>query len=118
MKRSKRLLSIVLLLALAVGMIPMFGMTASAAEMCTVTFHNNGHGTLKVESIQIEKGKSLQGSGTLQYRETLMGKADGLQHAGWGKTPSAIAGGDERFNMNSMVECFIIYIIYYLINYY
>ncbi len=104
MKRSKRLLSIALSLALAVGMIPMFGVTASAAEMCTVTFHNNGHGTLKVESIQIEKGKSLQGSGTLQYRETLMGKADGLQHAGWGKTPSAIAGGDEEFNMNSTVE--------------
>ena len=51
MKRSKRLLSIALSLALVVGMIPMFGVTASAAEMCTVTFHNNGHGTLKVESI-------------------------------------------------------------------
>ena len=101
---KKKLLSVLMTLAMVVSMIPAFGVTASAAEMCTVTFHNNGHGTLKVESIQIEKGKSLQGSGLLSYRNTLMGKADGLQHSGWGKTPSAVAGSKDEYNMNTTVE--------------
>ena len=101
---KKTLLSVLITLAIVVSMIPAFGVTVSAAEMCTVTFHNNGHGTLKVESIQIEKGKSLQGSGLLSYRSTLMGKADGLQHSGWGKTASAVAGSKDEYNMNTTVE--------------
>ena len=78
-------------------------MTAGAAEMCTVTFHNNGHGPLKVESVQIEKGKNLNGSGTLYFRDTLMGKADGLEHISWGRTPTATVAGPDHFNMNSAV---------------
>ena len=104
MKTKRKLLSILMTLAMVVSLIPAFGVTASATEMCTVTFHNNGHGTLKVESVQIEKGKSLNGYGTLSYLESLMGKADGLQHAGWGITASAVAGSKNEYNMNSTVE--------------
>ena len=104
MKQKKKLLSILLSLALVVGMVPMFGVTASAAEMCTVTFHNNGHGTLKVESIQVEKGKVVNGSEGVYYQDTLMGKADGLQHSGWGTTPSAALGSKDQFGMNSTIQ--------------
>ena len=101
--KPKKLLSLLLSLALVVGMIPAFGVTASAAEMVHITFHNNGHGVLKMESSQSEKGKSLSQTGTPSFKAVYMGKADGLLHVGWSTDPNATLYNN-KFSWSTVLE--------------